>query len=155
MKVIKKIMVLVLTFAMVVSLSSCIAYKLLSPVVDELAPIVLLEVEELEAPYENYYLMGGGGSYWICNYNPKKLLEIPTYRESIMYGSGAGDNVSGIVYAIEITDSVNNMEYKAEINALTMEIGYEVDNMFSSDEEKSAEIDRLIGMIDSIMDVNI
>ena len=155
MKTVKKIMVLVLTIAMVMSLSSCVAYQLFSPVVDDILPIVLLEVEELETPYENYYLISGGGNYWISNYNPKKLLDVPTYRESIMYGSGVGDNVSGIVYAIEITDSVNNMEYKAEINALTMEIGYEVNNMFSTDEEKNAEIDRLVKMIDSIMDVNI
>ena len=134
----KKLLLTVLTFCLMLSLFSC-AFK---------------DVIEFQGDDgKTYYYEYSEGIKTITNYHPYKFWALPDYQEMVQYGDGAGLENGGAVYFIYVVDTSIDSDdpkayYSAELDGESKELLCESGEYFSDEAGKREVIDRLLNEID-------
>ena len=136
----KKILLVFVSFVLLVSLVSCIGSS-------------VIKFKDDRSAGDLYYEFSDGIKT-VTNYHPYNFFAFPNYQELVQYGEGAGLENEGKVYFIYIVDTSMNSDdpqayYCAEFDGETRELLCEDGEYFSTEEEKNAAIERLVGIIDS------
>lgn len=98
--------------------------------------------------YSNYYLVQEEGEFAVLNYDERDLSNLPSYQEVIEY---IKDEKEGNYYLINICDTSNlDKFYEAKIHEGTHELLSETNDFFTSDEEKTETVKKLIKIMESV-----
>ncbi len=146
----KKIIVLIIAFAMLSTLYAC----------GNDGTDMNNSTLNLEEKYSGYYADFEEGIISVINYDPNDMSSIPTYQELISYGEGAGLENKGTVYYIYVFDSLNSNKsneryYYAELADETMEVLIEEDKYFENEIDRKKVVDKLIEIMNYVRnDIN-
>lgn len=135
----KKLLLVVISIALLLAITSC----------------GMSSVIEFERDGVTYYYEFSEGIKSVTNYHPYKFWKLPDYQELIQLGDGAGLENEGNVYFIYVVDTSIDPDspkayYTAEFDAETKELLCEEGEYFSEEAEKSATVERLIDLIDTV-----
>lgn len=135
----KKLLLVVISIALLLAITSC----------------GMSSVLEFERDGVNYYYEFSEGIKSVTNYHPYKFWKLPIYQELVQLGDGAGLENEGNVYFIYVVDTSIDPDspkayYTAEFDAETKELLCEEGEYFFEEAEKSATVERLIDLIDTV-----
>ena len=136
----KKLLLITLSFVMLFSLVSCNRW----------------DVIEFEHDGVTYYYEFSNGIKTVTNYHPYKFFTwgLPDYQEMVQYGDDVGLENDGVVYFVYVVDTSIDPDnpqayYSAELDGETKTLLCEDGEYFSSEEEKSEVVVRLLDIIDT------
>ena len=137
--IVKKFLLLIISFTLIFSITSCQGARLL----------------EFERDGVTYYYEYSKGVKTVTNYNPYKFNELPIYQEMVQLGRDVGLVYHSYIYFIYVVDTSIDSDspnacFHAELDAKTKECLYMYGEYFSTEEEKNAAIERLINIIDTV-----